>query len=198
MNDISFLWIDLETTGLYGIRKDNTLGEDYHDIIEVGYFMTDHKFEVISPRRNFVVQHDIKVIKEKCNDYVFNMHSNNGLFSDIEYSNTHTLKHIEEKIIKDIYEFCGENKVQLAGSSIHFDKKFINHQMKKLSEILHYRNFDVSTIETLCKCEGIEYYHPDDNENVDHRAIYDINNSLTKLKSMKDILISNKGDNDEK
>lgn len=180
------LWLDYETNGLYGYREDGSFGEDHYDILEVGYFITDSEFNIISPMKSYVVTHDVDKVIEKSNDYVVDMHTQNKLFEDIRNGETTSLFEIEQIIINDVRTYCGDVAPQLAGSSIHFDRIFLSHQMPALNDVLHYRNFDSSTIATFLKV-AYKYAEIKDGES-DHRALDDIKTSLRTVQRIKEFL----------
>lgn len=156
-----FLWLDLETTGLNPLRD---------KILEIATIQTDN---TLLPYIN--TKHVINVpdAKELCNDYITDMHTQNGLFDDIKGA-YRTLEQVEDCIIDSLDP---DITYILAGSSIHFDRSFIKIDMPQLEKHLHYRMLDVSSIYMLFNSANIKIKH-DHNEPSLHRAASDIKNSL--------------------
>ena len=72
----------------------------------------------------------------------------------------------------------------LAGNSVGQDRKFIDKDMPKFGEFLHYRTVDVSTIKELVK-----RWHPQTQapaKKLCHRAMDDIMESIEELKFYKE------------
>ena len=68
--------------------------------------------------------------------------------------------------------------IYLAGNSIHQDRKFIEDEMPKLDEILHYRMLDVSAWKVYFEnALGKKFLKPEN-----HRALDDIRGSIEELK----------------
>lgn len=174
------LWLDLETTGLYGKSDMFTYGERDHDILEIAIMITDSNLE-IKHRSSYIVTHCMEKVKSKCNDYVIDMHTKSGLFEDIEKSNTQFLYDIENEIVEIIKSYCGENKPVLAGSSIHFDRFFISSQMRRLNNSLFYRNFDISSIVPFYEIVTGKKFNKKASSGIVHRAEDDIMYSYETL-----------------
>lgn len=172
------LWLDLETTGLYGRHEQFEQGEREHDIVEVAYIISDPELNILH-QRSFIVRHDdVESVTAKMNDYVKTMHMSSGLMEELETSaSAMSLSDIEYAIMQDI-ALCCEGKPVLAGSSIHFDRYFISAQMPDLNDALHYRNFDVSTLKHAYEIITGREFKLDDDGKVEHRAMDDIQYSF--------------------
>lgn len=172
------IWLDLETTGL----------EDTDAILEVGVVIAE-EFKIIA-QRNWLAN-DSGYICRELRPRVYDMHTNNGLFDEIRCSGlAMPLPQIDEEIVKYLEEHMDKGQPwKLAGSSIHFDRKFIDKQMPRLSNRLHYRMLDVSAIK-----ESLSDWAPD---LVDgrpqpmglHRALPDCIDSLHEWQYYKDVLL---------
>ena len=74
--------------------------------------------------------------------------------------------------------FNGEDRIILAGNSIHQDRKFIDNEWPELSARLHYRMLDVSAWKVVFDGKyGKRFAKPEV-----HRAIDDIRGSIMELK----------------
>lgn len=74
--------------------------------------------------------------------------------------------------------FAAEERVILAGNSIHQDRKFIENEWPRLNERLHYRMLDVSAWKVVFDGKyGKKFAKPEA-----HRALEDIQGSMQELK----------------
>jgi oligoribonuclease len=169
-NDEKFLWIDLETTGL-DPQKDS--------ILEFGYAITNQKLEILE-KESFVVSCEQSVL-DNMNEWCKKTHSASGLIGDIAAFGE-DLGLIEQRII-NLIEYHQLNKPKIFGSSIHFDKNFIEKHMPKLNSVLHYRMVDVTGI---AECFNHLYsYNPGKPTVSSHRALDDIQDSINHLKTLR-------------
>ena len=133
MKKAKLLWIDLEMTGL-DPNKDK--------ILEVAAIATDMKLEEIA-QFEAVVKVDEAIIKERMVGKFWeeNSKSRDALIS--QNASGKPVLEVEKELLKFIEDNFGE-EVYLAGNSIHQDRKFIEREMPKLNQLLHYRMLDVS------------------------------------------------------
>lgn len=180
-------WTDLETTGL----NPNT-----DDIIEVAWVLTDDNLEQISEERSFVVAHsDMGKVFSKIHDnsVVREMHLKSGLYDallDVSVRNQVTLNDVSYKMCDDIKEALEEHESTIpaiAGSSIHFDRGFISYHMPYVSDLLHYRNYDVSMLKTFAGSLGFDIPLPVNKD--PHRALADMRNSLDVARAYRTIAL---------
>ena len=68
------LWCDIETTGLDPVND---------SILEIALVVTED-LQVIDELSIVIKQPDIPYLRNKCNDYVLNMHTENSLWKDLE------------------------------------------------------------------------------------------------------------------
>lgn len=85
---------------------------------------------------------------------------------------------IENELLAFIAEHCEEDeKVLLAGNSIHQDRKFIANEWPQLDAKLHYRMLDVSAWKVVFESKyKIKFSKPEA-----HRALSDIRGSIEEL-----------------
>ena len=163
------LWMDLEMTGL-----DPVLDR----ILEVGAIITDWDFTEIA-RYEAVKKVGPRLMKKRMvGDFwdsypavrealvAQNMTGKNGRTVENEL-----LGFIEEHI-------GGEDKVLLAGNSIHQDRRFISNEWPRLDERLHYRMLDVSAWKVVFEGKYKKKFAKPEA----HRAIEDIQGSIEELK----------------
>ena len=186
------VWIDLETTGLVATKE---------RVLEVACIITDDdlnevaRFERVTNEARFV---DFA----KVDPYVIEMHFANGLWResllkgdtyiaslacvDVDlatFIKTHA--HVTRTIAKDDGTTKAVvDKPQLAGSTISFDRAFMDVHLPKASAELHYRNVDVSSFNEVAKRMWPRAYEarPRDAGGSKHRGMDDIVNSLNVLR----------------
>ena len=64
---------------------------------------------------------------------------------------------IGDLVILSVTAHTPEGACPLAGNTVHMDKRFIDAHMPRLSEHLHYRIIDVSTIKELARCTHVHF-----------------------------------------
>ena len=133
MKKAKLLWIDLEMTGL---------DPDRDKILEVAAIATDMEFKEIA-RFEAVIKVDKAIIKERMVGKFWeeNSESRDALISQNDSGKPVT--EVERELVKFVKDNFGK-EVYLAGNSIHQDSKFIEREMPKLNQLLHYRMLDVS------------------------------------------------------
>jgi oligoribonuclease len=171
---MKLLWCDLETTGLFA---ENDM------ILEAAVVITDenlvelwsNQWVVYVPGVSVAIR-DLKVVE---------MHTKNGLIEACK--NQETARHqyeVETHLVNAIRMVCDDEKPVLAGSSVHFDRTFIRRHLPMVNELLHYRHFDVSVLQT-----GAELWAPEmvysSGAPVAHRAMADVRYSLEKARWYK-------------
>ena len=169
MSNRNILWLDVETTGLEPTKD---------SLLEVGCFVTNGKLEIISPIFEAVIYHDPTKIESQMNNYVYNMHHESGLLNLVTTQGLE-LKEAEQKLIEFVSPYVTDNMIILGGNTVHFDKNFLRYNMPTLSQILHYRIIDVSTLrETLEIVYGKTY----PKSKPAHRSVADCHDALQAYK----------------
>src|SRR4051812_45854423 len=146
----SFLWLDLETTGLDPHKcrilewaavlaaddreGDMSVVEQFSDVIGFGCALEGGSFA------------GLREAQAEMDDYVTKMHTKNGLIAECVNS-TSTLAEAEQFLV-DLVTDMGASKGQivLAGSTVSFDLGFLRVHMPRFAHFLSHRCFDVSTL----------------------------------------------------
>jgi len=165
------IWIDCEMTGL-------SLESDV--LVEIAVLVTDSELNLIGEGVDVV----IKATPEQLggmNEFVTQMHTDSGLITEIP--NGVTVEAAEEAILAYL-ESTGTTpgKSPLAGNSVSVDRNFITRDMPRLTEYLHYRTVDVSSIKELARRWYPKIYFAAPAKTGNHRALGDIQDSIEELK----------------
>ena len=168
MKKAKLLWVDLEMTGLEP-EKDR--------ILEVAAIVTGWNLEPMGEYQG-IVKVDEELIRERMVGEFWekNKESRDGLINQNREGKP--VEEIEKEILEFLDGFKFEEKVLLAGNSIHQDRKFIDRELPRLSERLNYRMLDVSAWKVYF--EGAlrkKFVKPEA-----HRALSDIKGSIEELK----------------
>ena len=165
------VWVDLEMTGLDTSR---------HVIVEVAALVTDAQLEILDEGLDLVV-HATEDELAEMDDFVLNMHTENGLLDEIRSSSV-SIKEAEDAVLALIAKHCDpEHPAPLAGNSIATDRSFIREQMPRLDAAPHYRMIDVSTIKELSRRWFPRAYYNQPEKGLAHRALADIVESIQEL-----------------
>ena len=167
MKKATLLWIDLEMTGL---------DPEIDKICEVAAIATDIDLNEIATYEA-VVKVDDTLMKERM---VGDFWEKNSASRDALISQNHSGKPIAT-VEKELLSFLNkhfEKPIYLAGNSIHQDRKFIEREMPRLNQKLHYRMLDVSAWKIYFENALKKKFNKPEN----HRALDDINGSIEELK----------------
>ncbi len=167
------VWVDIETTGL-----------DHQDdlILEVATVVTDenlkelgHYSTVICPPAHV----DLVLAHEWMEKWTFEQHSKTGLIESCQYGES---RYEAMDSVLDFFRDMGieKGKHPMCGSSVGFDRRFLDEHMYRLASHFHYRNIDVSTVKELVKLwkPELEFKKPDE---LPHRALPDLRLSIAEL-----------------
>ena len=164
------VWIDCEMTGL-DTQKDV--------LVEIAVLVTDSELNVIGDGVDVVIKATEEQIASM-NEFVTKMHSESGLLQEIPKGISASAA---EDLILKYLESSGvtAGKSPLAGNSVYVDRIFISRDMPKLSEFLHYRTIDVSSIKELARRWYPKAYFNAPAKTGNHRALGDIKDSIAEL-----------------
>ncbi len=170
----NLVWIDLEMTGL---------SPEDDRIIEIATVITDIHLEIIAEGPELVIHQSEERIAamDKWNQKT---HGESGLIELVRQSEI-TEQEAEKRTLSFIRHHAVKSRSPLCGNAICQDRRFLDRYMPSLSQFLHYRHLDVSTIKELAK-----RWRPDLTSNKDkkskHRAKDDILESIEELRLYRD------------
>ena len=161
--------MDLEMTGLDPIED---------RILEVAVIATDWDFKEVA-RYEAVKKVGSGLIKKRMVGEFWEL---NASVRDALMNQNVTGKNgrtVENELLKFIDEhFETDERVLLAGNSIHQDRKFIEREWPRLDEKLHYRMLDVSAWKVVFNGKFRKKFAKPES----HRALEDIKGSIQEMK----------------
>lgn len=164
------VWIDCEMTGL---------DPEVDELVEVAVIVTDSTLHPLGPGIDVLIKPSETAL-EQMSDFVRQMHQSSGLLDELQTAGT--LEDAQEQVLDYIKSMVDQPGIApLAGNSVGQDQRFLRAYMPQVSDYLHYRVIDVSTIKELAKRWYPRVYVCAPAKNGGHRALADIRDSITEL-----------------
>jgi len=165
----NLVWLDLEMSGL---DPDNDV------ILEIATIVTGPDLEILAEGPCLVIHHPDEIL-EGMDEWNTKHHGESGLTERVRNSDIDTAE-AEARTLAFLREHVDPQSAPLCGNSIGQDRRFLYRYMPELSDFLHYRNVDVSSIKELVLrwYEEIEPPHKEGR----HRALDDIRESIDELR----------------
>ena len=162
------LWIDLETTGLDPANC---------YILQVGCILSTMTADVHHELPQLTLHCD-KSILDNMQEWCQTQHTNSGLIAEVLSSNL-KIEEAELQICMHLNNHIRiQDKVYLAGNSVHFDRSFIQRWMPRLYQRLSHRIVDVSSLTLICKNLNPRVYEFRPLKSYAHTAFSDIRESI--------------------
>lgn len=159
------IWLDSETTGLEP-EEGTTL--------EIHAKAADERTRRVISSFQMVRHFDEW---DKVHPTVLAMHTKSGLMEECKTS-PHTLADMQVALLKWVEKIDSKYRT-LAGSSVHFDRKFIKAEFPAFYRVLFYRQYDVSSLYPLFfNIDGFPCHPIADKDAIPHRAQQDIEASM--------------------
>ena len=171
------VWIDCEMTGL-DLKADA--------LIEVAVVVTDGQLNTLDEGIDLVIKPEPEAL-EQMGDFVREMHTTSGLINELDAGIT--MADAQAQVLDYVKQWIPEpRKAPLAGSSVGTDRAFLERDMPELTEYLHYRIIDVSSIKELAKRWYPRAYFNAPEKHGGHRALADIYESIHELRYYREII----------
>ncbi|HLR94594.1 MAG TPA: oligoribonuclease [Jiangellaceae bacterium] len=171
------VWIDCEMTGLDIVSA---------ALIEIAVIITDSQLRPLDQGLDLVIKPPPESLTGM-DPVVVQMHTESGLLDALEGGTT--LADAQQQVLEYIKRFTPEaRKAPLAGNSVGTDKMFLDRDMPELTEHLHYRIIDVSSIKELARRWYPRAYFNSPAKQGGHRALADIAESIDELRYYRAIL----------
>jgi len=167
----NLVWIDCEMTGLDPVAD---------ALVEIAVLVTDPELNVLGQGVDVVIRPPQEAL-DRMVPFVRDMHATSGLLERIP--DGVTLAEASEACMAYITEHCPEpGKAVLAGNSVGQDKLFLTRDLPAITDHLHYRIVDVSTIKELARRWYPRAYFQAPAKTGGHRALGDIVDSIDELR----------------
>ena len=149
-------------------------------LVEIAVLVTDSELNVIGDGIDLVIKASAEQLAEM-NEFVTQMHTSSGLITEIP--NGINVEAAEDAILAYLASAgTVEGKSPLAGNSVSVDRNFIMRDMPRLTQYLHYRTVDVSSLKELVRRWYPKIYFAAPAKTGNHRALGDIQDSIEELK----------------
>lgn len=171
------VWVDCEMTGL-NVYEDN--------IIEICCLITDGNLNLIDEEG---YESTIYVPKEKLDamdEWCLEHHGSSGLIDKVLAHKEKTIEVVQEELLQYLTKFMDPKKGILAGNTVHMDRFFMNREMPKVVDFLHYRIIDVSSVMEIGFRHNPNLMKKFPKKKGAHTARSDILESLNQLKWYRD------------
>ncbi len=169
MTKAKLLWVDLEMTGLDPVED---------RILEVAAIATDWDYKEIATYEA-VKKVGTSLMKRRMVGEFWDKYTNVRDALQSQNETGQNGRTVENQLLEFIDEnFPADEKIILAGNSIHQDRKFIENEWPRLNARLHYRMLDVSAWKVVFAGKyGKKFAKPEA-----HRALEDIRGSIEEIK----------------
>nr|NLD40836.1 oligoribonuclease [Actinomycetales bacterium] len=177
MKNDAIVWVDLEMTGL-DVEKDA--------IVEVAVIVTNSDLIPLDEGIDLIVKPPAEAL-EQMSPTVLAMHTASGLLEELE--DGLTLEEASLRVMKYIRKHISRaGKAPLAGNSVGTDRMFLERYLPAVTDHLHYRIIDVSSIKELARRWYPRAYFAAPEKNGGHRALADIRESIDELRYYRTVL----------
>lgn len=179
--------VDIETTGKHP-REPGKIPA----ILSLGVIVFDRTWQEIAAKEWIVAYNtnDLEVILEGMDPEVHAMHMASGLISQLrrasellDDTSPHAigrrptrLSEVEREAIEFIAAQQGAGS-PMFGSSVHFERKWLDVFMPKLNALFHYRNLDASSLAEMAKLDDLKLHRGKEAKVSKHSTLSDVRDS---------------------
>ncbi len=166
----TLVWIDLEMTGLDPQRD---------LILEIASIVTDNNLQLIKEGPSLIIHADTYQLAAMTPE-VRALHKKSKLLDDVRDSII-TVEQAQMQTLAFLKEYAQPHSI-LCGNSVWNDRNFLVRHMPHITNYLHYRLIDVTSVKEL-----VQRWYPNDpdiefHKQETHRALEDIRESIAELK----------------
>ncbi|NIQ00378.1 MAG: oligoribonuclease [Nitrospinaceae bacterium] len=165
----NLVWMDLEMTGL---------DPETEVIIEIATIITDAELNILEEGPVVVISQNDEILNQM-DEWNQRTHGASGLTQKVRES-TISIEEAEMATLEFIKKYVPYNIAPLCGNSVGQDRRFLYKYMPHVSNYLHYRNIDVTSIKEIVKRwypKGPKFPKKSD----EHKALVDIRESIAEL-----------------
>ncbi|MFC7402600.1 oligoribonuclease [Citricoccus sp. GCM10030269] len=167
----NLVWIDCEMTGLDPVAD---------ALVEIAVLVTDSELNVLGEGVDVVIKPPQEALEQMV-PFVRDMHTTSGLLEKLD--DGVSLAEASDICMAYITDHCPQpGKAVLAGNSVGQDKLFLTRDMPAITDHLHYRIVDVSTLKELSRRWYPKAYFQSPAKTGGHRALGDIIDSINELR----------------
>ena len=174
------IWIDVEPTGV---------NSNYDHLLQVACLVTTPDLEIVDATGyEATIEYDpnfVEYMKEASDRVVLDMHTRNGLWGECSKPTAKDIDLVDEELSEYIRGLSPEPKRSfMAGNSIRLDRNFIETDLPKVNDRLHYQSVDVTSLALTTRWWlGL----PAMAKNREHTAMADIRESIKESRIIRDI-----------
>ncbi|KIJ51301.1 hypothetical protein M422DRAFT_26722, partial [Sphaerobolus stellatus SS14] len=174
-NDGPLVWVDCEMTGL---------DPDKDKIIEIAVLITNGSLDLVDGGIQYVIKTD-KSDLDAMDEWCTNQHGSSGL-TQACLDSPYTHDFVRSSVLEYIKKWIPYPRVGvLAGNTVHMDRVFLTKHMSEITDWLHYRIVDVSSIKELAR-RWYPNLPPYKSLMSSHRALDDIRGSIEELRKYRE------------
>ena len=190
----ALLWVDTETSGL---------DENRHVLLEAGFRVTDSDLRTLGEASWVVTWRSASLhnIKLQAKPEVQEMHTMSGLWKECDggdgglpymcgrdHFRWATAGGVSGKEIAAWLHDAGADGLPLAGSTVGFDRRWLNLWVPDFDRIPHYRSVDVSSVKILMNMWAKDRLADAPVPLKRHRVIPDLDDSIAELAFYRSVL----------
>lgn len=154
-------------------------------LVEIACLVTDAELNVLGEGVSVVIKPSAEALAQM-GEFVTNMHVTSGLLPELDGGTT--MADAQRQVLDYVRAHVPQGKAPLAGNTVGMDKMFLARDMPELTDYLHYRVVDVSSIKELVRrwYPRVFFNSPDKTGN--HRALGDIEDSIRELRYYREVV----------
>lgn len=182
-SDERLIWVDLETTGL-DPKKEVPL--------EIGFTITDLDLNILDTFHALIWEDYFEKVIGQCDPFVEQMHATSGLLVEARDQGRpldSAVTRLEDWLTEVGVDKSDGDGEPLCGSSVQFDRGWMEEWFPDQVARFSYRNIDISSVKELCKRYNPLMYAKikEDLEPMKlHRALPDLKDTIAEFEWYRD------------